>query len=114
MSKLFYDHLLNLRELDSIIKGMATTHTEREELWQKIDEIIHHKVLECILENLPQHHHEEFLVILHRSPHDETVIFGYLKEKIGPHIEGMVRHTLGSLNEELSAEMKHLDTTSGT
>ena len=101
MSKLFFDHLLSLDNLDKEIKKMAKTPEEREELWLLVDEIIHHKVFDIILEKLPKDNHEEFLEMVHKFPHDEDFLFGYLKNKIGENIEDILRAELGDLTYEI-------------
>ncbi len=105
MSKLFFDHLVELKKIDSEIKKAAKTSEEREELWGLVDEIIHHKVLGCILDKLPNEHHHEFLEIYHKSPHDEEILFGYLKEKTGDDIERIIKEEIGSLSAELLEEI---------
>lgn len=106
MSKLFFDHLIELKEIDKEIKKAAKTNEEREELWGLVDEIVHHKVMGCILDNLPREHHEEFLDMFHRSPHDEELLFGYLKKKVGENIESLIRQEVGGLADELIKEIK--------
>jgi len=69
MSKLFYDHLLYLEEVEIEIKNRASSKEEKEELWGLVDEIISHKVLEKVLDKLPRESHEEFLELFHKSPH---------------------------------------------
>src|SRR3989344_6046281 len=104
MSKIFYDHLLILEEVNLFIKRTAQTEEEREELWGLVDEIIHHKVFDVILGKLPREHHEEFLEKFHASPHDESLI-DYLKEKIGQNIEELIKQEIGSLGEEILREI---------
>lgn len=106
MSKVFYDKLLTLDKLDREIRKVAKTPEEREEVWQLVDEIIHHKAMGCILENLPQDDHEEFLDLFHESPHNEELLFSYLKGKVGKNIEEVLRGELGSLASELLTELK--------
>ena len=101
MSKLFFDHLLSLDKLDKEIKKIAKTSEEREELWLLVDEIIHHKVFDLILERLPKDNHQEFLEMFHKSPHDEDYLFGYLKTKIGENVEDILRKELGDLTYEI-------------
>lgn len=97
MSKLFFDHLLQLDDFDREIKKVAKTQEEREELWLLVDEIIHHKALGCILDRLPRENHEEFLEMFHKAPHDEEYLFGYLRAKIGKNIEELLKQELGEL-----------------
>ncbi len=101
MSKLFFDHLLSLDTLDKEIKKIAKTSEEREELWLLVDEIIHHKVFEVILDRLPKDSHQEFLEMVHKSPHDGDYLFGYLKTKIGDNIEEILRAELGNITYEI-------------
>lgn len=109
MSKLFFDHLLELEKLDREIKKVARTREEREEIWALVDEIIHHKALGCILDQLPRDNHEEFLELFHRSPHDEDLLFGYLKEKVGKNIKEVLKTELGNLAFELLKEIQPSD-----
>lgn len=105
MSQLFYDHLIVLTELESEIKNVAETEEERNELWQIVDEIIHHRVLGCILDKLPNEHHYEFLSKFHEAPHDEGLI-NYLKEKISEDVEKVIRQEVGELAYELLQEIR--------
>lgn len=109
MSKLFFDRLIELKKIDKEIRKVAKTAEEREELWGIVDEIIHHKVMGCILDRLPKDNHEEFLEIYHRSPHDEELLFGYLKNKAGPDIEEIIKQQIGSLSAELLEEISSKD-----
>lgn len=105
MSKLFFDHLTELKEVEKQIKKVAKTQEEREELWNIVDEIVHHKVMGCILDNLPVNDHEEFLKIYHTSPHDEVFILDYLKTKVGSDIGEIIKKEIDSLDLDL---LKHL------
>lgn len=105
MSKLFFDHLVGLKKIDREIRKVAKTSEEREELWGIVDEIIHHKVMGCILDRLPQDNHQEFLEIYHKNPHDEEIVFGYLRSKVGEDIEEAIKQEIGALNAELLEEI---------
>jgi hypothetical protein len=106
MSKLFFDHLLELEKVDRQIKKVAKTKEEREELWLLVDEIIHHKAIGCILDKLPKENHKEFLEMFHSSPHDEELLFGYLKGKVGENIEEIIKQELGDFAFELLNDIK--------
>lgn len=106
MSKLFFDHLLELKEIDKKIKQIAKSADEREELWGLVDEIIHHKVMGCILDSLSPDHHDEFLHLYHTSPHDTDRIFGYLKVKIGSSAEELIKKEIESLSNELVNDLE--------
>lgn len=106
MSKLFFDRLVELKEVDKQIKKIAKTKEEREELWILVDEIIHHKVIGCILDKLPRDNHEEFLEMFYKSPHDEELIFTYLRKKVGNNIESLIKQEIGVLATNLLEDTK--------
>lgn len=106
MSHIFYDKLLSLKDLDKVIKKAAKTPEEREELWALVDEIVHHKVMGCILDKLPRDNHEEFLTLFHKSPHDEELLFTYLKRKVGENIEELIKQEIGSFSTELLEDIR--------
>jgi transcriptional regulator of NAD metabolism len=105
MSKLYYDNLLDLGGVEKAIKKVARSPEEREELWQIVDEIVHHRVMGCVLDSLPVEHHTEFLERFEKAPHDESLL-GYLKEKIGDNIEELLKQELGDLAYEILQEIK--------
>jgi hypothetical protein len=106
MSKLFFDHLIELTEIDRLIKKAAKNASEREELWAIVDEIVHHKVMGCILDKLPKGDHEDFLNLFHKSPHDTSAIFDYLSLKVGKDMESLIRKEIDNLNNELIEDLK--------
>src|SRR5260221_7558774 len=55
MSRIFYDHLTNFAKIEKLIKTSATSADEKEELWKIVDEIVHHKVMGCILWRSEEH-----------------------------------------------------------
>lgn len=81
MSKVFYDHLVILSEVEVGIATIAQSREEKEELWKLVDELIHHRVMGCILDKLPREHHEEFLEKFTKEPHNEDLIT-YLSERM--------------------------------
>jgi hypothetical protein len=102
MSKIFYDHLIILEELEHHVKNVCETTDEREELWNLIDEIIHHRVLGCIMDKLSHEHHDEFLCRFHEAPYDGDLI-SYINDKldIEENIEDTIKKELESLTTEL-------------
>lgn len=105
MSKIFYDRLISLEEVEIHISKVAKSSEEKEELWDLVDSIVHHKVIGAILGKLPQTSHQEFLDKFHKAPYDET-LFDYLKEKIGPDVEELIRAEIGDLAYEILKELK--------
>lgn len=105
MSKLFFDHLIVLEDLEKEIKAVSQSQEEKEELWSLVDEIVHHKTLGCILDKLPQKNHQEFMEKFHKAPHDESLM-EYLKDKVGQNIEELIKAEIGSLAFEILQEIK--------
>lgn len=107
MSKIFYDYLIIFEELEDVIRSEEVEPEEREEIHQLIDEMIHHRVLGCILDHLPREHHEEFLERFHETPYDEGLI-QYLQEKTPEEvdIEAKIKEEVAKLKQELLEEIK--------
>jgi hypothetical protein len=110
MSKLFFDHLLTgLDEINEQLKKVFASNEEREEAELLVEERINSKVLEKILDKLPKDNHEEFLLLLHKCPHDEVKIFGYLKGKAGEDIENKLKEDLEGISREILREISSPD-----
>jgi hypothetical protein len=109
MSKLFYDHLISLEKVEIEIKKTPLSVEEREERWHSVDGMVMPKVLDKILAELPREHHDEFLEIFYKSPHDEEVIFGYLKGKTGKDFEKKLREELKDIDAEILKELRPAD-----
>jgi hypothetical protein len=105
MSKVFYDHLIILEDVEDKIKSSAETHEEREELYHIIDEIIHHRVLGVILDHLPEKHHNTFLEKFHETPHDHGLM-EYLNAKVEKNMEEIIRQEIGNLAFEILEDLQ--------
>jgi hypothetical protein len=105
MSKTYYDHLIVLEKVEVVIRESTQTPEEREELWQLIDEIIHHRVLQTVLTHLPDVHHKEFLTKFHETPHDDLLL-SYLSEKSEKDIENILQEEIELLENELLRELR--------
>ena len=106
MTKLFFDNLISFEEVEVVIKKTASSNEEKDELWSLVDEVVNHKVMEKILDKLPREHHEEFLALFHKCPHDEVVVFEYLKGKAGENIEEELQQELESISTDILHELR--------
>jgi len=104
MSKLFYDHLVVLEELEHHIKHTAETPEEKEEMWSIVDEILHHRIMGCVLDKLPEEDHYEFLEKFHHTPHDAE-LFNYINLRIDEDIEEAIKKEIEEIKEELLEEL---------
>ena len=105
MSKIFYDKHINLEEVERAINKHAKTERDRIELWQMVDEIIHHRVIGCVLDKLPEKYHDEFLDNFHKRPHHKSH-FKYLKEKIGQDVKDFIKKEIALVAIELLEEVR--------
>lgn len=109
MSKLFFDNLADFKEVDLIIKKTAETPEERDELRHLVDGIINNKVLEKVLDKIPEGSHEEFLALFHKCPHDEIAIFEYLNGKTGRDIGKELEKELKGISSDILQELRPKD-----
>ncbi len=105
MSKLFFDHLIVLDDVESEIKESTETHEERHELWKIVDEIVHHRVFGCIFNHLPDEHHHDFMDKFDEAPHDHSLL-DYINEKIEDKIEEIIKKETKNLAAEILQEIK--------
>lgn len=100
MSKIFYDHLVSMEKVDKQIKKIAETSDERIEFWKIVDEIIHHKVLGCIFDRLPENDHKDFVEKLKKNPFDEKLV-GFLSDKIKTDASILIKYEVKKLEMEI-------------
>ncbi|CAN5357029.1 hypothetical protein BH10PAT1_BH10PAT1_5430 [soil metagenome] len=91
--------------LDKIIKKHAKTFDEKEELWTIVQEIVHHRVIGCVLDNLPKEHHEDFLNKLNKSDFEEDLI-SYLNVKSNKNMEKEIRKEVKQIESEILKDLK--------
>ena len=97
---IFYDHLITLEDIEKELNSFEGSDEELHELWHVVDEILHHRILELLLDHLPRNHHEEFLSKFYLSPHD-TALIRYLNEKIKEDIEELIRNEVKKVSLEI-------------
>ena len=68
MSKIFYDHLIILEEIKVYISRVSSSQEEKEELWNLVDEIVHHRIFSMVLDKLPKEHHDNFMNKFYKAP----------------------------------------------
>ena len=105
MSKVFYDHLIVLQEVITVIDAHSVDPQEREELIDLADQTLHHHTLNVILNHLPKEHHQSFLSRFYEKPHDETLM-QFLKENIVADIEKEIKIQADRVKKEILAEIK--------
>jgi radical SAM superfamily enzyme len=104
MAKLFYDHLIKIEEVSEELGKYRLTAVEREEILNTIDEHIHHRVLDVILQKLPREKHEVFLHQLHDGP-QKLELLEELKKEIKD-LEKLIGQEGEKIKKEILAEIK--------
>lgn len=105
MSKIFYDHFLNIKEIVDELDNYELEIEEKEELTAIIDETFHHYTLDIILTNLPQERHQEFLSKFHQSPHNSQLL-DFLKEVAETDIEEAIKAEAEKIKKEIFEEIR--------
>lgn len=100
MSHVYYDSLLDLGQVEDAINSIAQTSEEKHKLWHIVDEMVHHSVLDCVLENLDETHHQEYLSLFSAAPHDQNIL-AYLGEHIEHDIAQLIRERIAKLVAEI-------------
>jgi hypothetical protein len=100
MSKIFFDHLIELEDVKSYIDSATENFEEKEDLWNLVDEFINHKVLITILSNLDNEYHDEFLLMFLDRPYDVGII-DYLDDRLTCPLCELISETRSKISEEL-------------
>lgn len=102
MSKLFHDHIVDLSDVEKEIKKVVKDKEAQEELIHLVDELVHHRVVGCILDRLPEKHHEEFVDKLHKAPHDKNILH-FVSERVTEDVYEFIRFEMRKLSAEIMA-----------
>jgi len=100
MSKLFYDDYIDLAPIEKKIKEHVKSKESQEEIYKLIDEILHHRVVGCILDRLPSGDHDQFVQHLSDRPHD-TGIMRFLGDRIAEDVVEFIRYEVHKLSGEI-------------
>lgn len=102
MSKIFYDHLIDWKKVDTLLKDLDITGEERLELIQHIDDMVHSEVLGTILTHLPEEKHEDFIDRFHKAPHHDQHL-DFLKNHATIEIESHIQQRGNEVISEVVA-----------
>lgn len=105
MSRIFYDHLIILEEVEVELENLKLSRDEKRELENLIEEIIHHRVIGRVLDHLPKVHHEEFLRRFTKVPHDPSLI-SYLDMCIEDSVEKHIADEVDKIKKEVLEDLK--------
>lgn len=77
--KAFYSSLVDLEDLEAEINNFPLSDEERYEIIHIVDDILHHKVMDSIMNILPVEHHKKFVEWFSQTPHDQELL-DFLRE----------------------------------
>lgn len=106
MTKIFYDHLIEIEEITIKIDSHGIEAEEKKEILSLIDETLHQHTLKVILDNLPFSKHEEFLHQFHQNPIDLNLL-EYLKKEIEVDIEEIIRSESKKVKQNILKEIEN-------
>jgi hypothetical protein len=104
MDKTFYAHLVDLGDIEELLREQELAESEHTELMVMVKETIHYRVVTEILTYLPQEHHEWFLESYTQLPHHEGFL-EKLKEVIGD-IEDKISRVIERVKAEIKTELQ--------
>ena len=108
MSILFYDHLITKSEIEQLIQECEEQENQKGKALQLVDDILFQGIIDSILEKLEPHHHKTFLSAVHERPYDPEII-SYLKDHVGPDIEGHIREQADKLVKMIISDLRSED-----
>lgn len=105
--KTFFSHLLDTDQLIMLVERYLEVEEEKLEILDMIDSTLHHRVMDRVLHELDEGHHEIFIAEYSRDPGDEELLF-FLKKHI-PDIEDVIRSESKSTQASLFEDIKKLE-----
>lgn len=105
MAILFYDHLVDKGEVLIVIESLEVPEDRKIHLKEMVDDILHHGILETVLQKLHPHHHDRFLKQMTEAPYDPKLL-EYLKSHIDDQIEMEIESRSRSLITEILSDLK--------
>lgn len=105
MSILFYDHLIDKRQLHIHVESLEAPEEKKGKLKQLIDDILHSKLIHFVLDKLPSKKHKTFLSKLESTPYDPQLL-EYLKEHIDEEIERQLQEEFARIEKLILKDIK--------
>ncbi|MCX6784236.1 MAG: hypothetical protein NT141_04225 [candidate division WWE3 bacterium] len=102
--KVFFSEIIEYEEFILFFKGEKLAEIEITQVIAELEETLHAKTLEFILEELPQEHHEEFLTLFLGQPEDVSHWDRLILKK--PDIKEKVTTKVHHFKKELLTDLK--------
>jgi hypothetical protein len=104
MSKPFFAEIVTLAEFETHFQEREVSAEELLDLLREVEELLHAKTLDLILEELPEEHHGDFLGVFHQEQ-DNVSHWIFLEER-SPSIKERVLAKLEEFKRYLLEELK--------
>lgn len=104
MSKVFFAEIITYEEFTVFLQGTKLPEVEISEVLAELEETLHAKTLEYILEELPSVHHEEFMTLFLSEPESPEHWDRLILKK--PDIKEKVTHKIHHFKKELLEDLK--------
>lgn len=102
-AKPFYHQWVKTERIYCHVQKAGLKKQEEEEIWSLIEETIHMRAIDAVLEKLPANKHEEFLEKFHREP-DDLKLMAYLRHHIAD-VEKHLEATFSKLEREILKDL---------
>ena len=106
--KVFFSHLLDSDKYILLLEKLLEIEQEKLEILDMIDSTLHHRVMNLILQELNEEHHEFFIKEYSQNPGNVEILI-FLKKQI-PDIESKIRKESKSFHAELKNDIHKLRT----
>ncbi|MBI5356221.1 hypothetical protein HZB78_01245 [Candidatus Collierbacteria bacterium] len=106
MTNIFYWHLVELSPLKNELLSRGIENPDLAEIVDHVEEIIHHRTLSLVFDNLPPEHHREFSLRLAKNPRDPEIwefLHQKIKKDLSISIEENIRLVISEILSELDA-----------
>lgn len=98
-AKPFYHQWIRTERIYTHIQKIGLGEKEEKEAWSLIEETIHTRAIDAVLDKLPSEKHEEFLEKFRQKP-DDTALFDYLRQHTKD-IDVHLKKVFQTLEEEI-------------
>lgn len=99
-----HNKYINLKKIEKIINSSSHSLEEKEELWKIVEEIVHHRLMTCALDNLDKKHHQDFLNKYSLNRFNEEII-DYLEKQSGKQMRTKLKEEIDSIEKEILLEL---------
>lgn len=105
MTNIFYWHLVELSPVKTELTGRGVEEADLVEILDHVEEIIHHRTLNLIYDNLPYQHHREFSNRFAKSPQSRDLL-DFINEKSGKNLNLEIEKNIKETIREILKELK--------